>query len=163
MAPPKRPLHTSLTESHPPARGRTQSIYYRDSHGHEPVSEWIETLGRTRPEVAAKIEAHLAQHLNGRNSGDPPPEFPITSQIEGDLRELRVRFGNTRYRLLYQRSRNLVVILHGLEKNTGGIPREAIKTAQKHFVDFKTRMDAEPRVRPRAAGHDAPRRRGVER
>jgi hypothetical protein len=25
----------------------------------------------------------------------PPPEYPITSQIEGELRELRVRFGRS--------------------------------------------------------------------
>jgi phage-related protein len=61
--------------------------------------------------------------LNGRPADAPPPEFPITSQIDGELRELRIRFAGTRYRLLYQRSENLIVLLHAFEKNTGSLPR----------------------------------------
>jgi phage-related protein len=143
--------------------GRTQAVYYRDSNGFEPVRDWVEGLVRTAPAAAAKIEESIQEHLNGRQRGDPPPGFPITSQIEGGLRELRVRFANTRYRLLYQRSENLVIVLHGFEKNTGEITSRDKHIAQDRYVKFKARMNAEPRVRPRAAGHDAPARRGLER
>ncbi len=34
-----------------------------------------------------------------------------------------MRFGNTRYRVLYQRSDNLIVLLHAIEKDTGAVPR----------------------------------------
>jgi phage-related protein len=138
-------------------------VYYRDSKGHEPVNEWLEGLLASKPAAVAKIDGFVAEHLNSRGAGDPPSEFPITSQIEGGLRELRVRFANTRYRLLYQRSGNLVVLLHGFEKNTGAIPAADKQLAQQRFADFRTRMDASPRERPRAAGHDAPSRRGLER
>ena len=60
-----------------------------------------------------KIDDYVEEYLNGRNPDETPPEYPIASQIEGGLRELRVRFGRTRYRVLYQRSGNLVVLLHG--------------------------------------------------
>ena len=146
-----------------PDGGRTRAVYYRDSQGCEPVNDWLEELITTKPVAAAKIDDHVEEYLNGRHRGDPPPEFPITSQIEGGLRELRIRFANTRYRLLYQRSDNLVILLHALEKNTRGIPPDDIRIARDRFVDFKDRMDAEPRMRPRAAGHDAPSRRGLER
>jgi hypothetical protein len=86
----------------------------------------------------------------------PPPAFPITSQIEGELRELRVRFANTRYRILYQRSENLVVLLHALEKDTGAIPHADIELAKQRMADFKHRMDAIRRAPPQAAGKDAP-------
>jgi phage-related protein len=153
---------------HPPVsylghRGRTQSIYYRDSRGLEPVNNWLEALLTTKPAAVAKIDQFLDEHINGHRADSPPPEFPITAQVEGGLRELRVRFANTRYRLLYQRSGNLVVLLHGFEKNTGEIPPADKQIAQQRFADFRARMDAEPRVRPRAAGHDAPSRRGLER
>jgi len=138
-------------------------VYYRDSRGHEPVNDWLEALVATNPAAAAKIDDYVEEYLNGRRPDDPPPEFPITSQIEGGLRELRVRFANTRYRLLYQRSGNLVVLLHALEKNTGAIAAADIRIAQERLADFKARMDAEARARPRAAGHDAPRKRGLER
>jgi phage-related protein len=116
-----------------------------------------------KPAAVAKIDDFVEEHLNGRHADAPPTEFPVTSQLEGGLRELRVRFGNTRYRLLYQRSGNLLVLLHGLEKNTGHLPARDKQIARQRFTDFKQRMDAEPRQRPRAAGHDAPARRGPER
>jgi phage-related protein len=143
--------------------GRTQAVYYRDSRGNEPVYDWLEGLLATRPAVVAKIDAFIDEHLNSRRTDAPPPEFPIISQIQGGLRELRIRFANTRYRVLYQRSGNLVVLLHALEKNTGAITAPDKRIAQQRFTDFKARMDAQPRERPRAVGHDAPIRRGLER
>ena len=144
-------------------RGSTQAVYYRDAEGREPVNDWLESLLAKKPTAVAKIDEFVEEYLNGRRTGDPPPEFPITSQIEGGIRELRIRFANTRYRLLYQRSGNLVVLLHGLEKNTGAIDPADKHIAQQRFADFRTRMDAGQRERPRAAGHDAPRRRGLDR
>jgi phage-related protein len=144
-------------------RGTTQAVYYRDSHGREPVNDWLDGLLDVKPAAVAKIDDYVEEHLNGRRADDPPAEFPITSQIEGGLRELRIRFANTRYRLLYQRSGNLVVLLHGLEKHSGAIAPADKRIAQQRFTDFRNRMDGEQRVRPRAAGHDAPSRRGLER
>lgn len=139
---------------------RTQAVYYRDKRGSEPVDEFIESMPAKR---AAKIDDYVEEHLNGKPADAPPPEFPITSQIEGELRELRVRFANTRYRILYQRSENLIVLLHAIEKNTGAVPRSDVQVAKRRMADFKRRMDAERRAPPRAAGKDAPsrsRRRG---
>jgi hypothetical protein len=58
----------------------------------------LEGLLKARPAAAAKIDDAIEEHLNGRDPVAPPPEFPITSQIDGELRELRVRFAKTRYR-----------------------------------------------------------------
>ena len=88
--------------------------------GIEPVDEFIEALPAKR---AAKIDDYIEEYLNGRPPDAPPPEYPISSQIEGELRELRVRFANARYRVLYQRSDNLVVLLHAIEKDTGAVQR----------------------------------------
>ncbi len=132
---------------------RTQAVYYRDKHGAEPVNEFIEALP---PRQAAKIDDYVEEYLNGRLPEAPPPEFPISSQIDAELRELRVRFGNTRYRVLYQRSDNLVVLLHGIEKNTGAIDKSDTDLAKRRMADFKRRMDAGKRLPPRAAGKDAP-------
>jgi phage-related protein len=132
---------------------RTQAVYYRDKHGAEPVNEFIEALPLKR---AAKIDDYVEEYLNDRPAGAPPPEFPLSSQIDGELRELRIRFANTRYRVLYQRSDNLVVLLHAIEKNTGAIADSDIRLAIQRMADFKRRMEARPRVPPRAAGKDAP-------
>jgi phage-related protein len=113
-------------------------------------------LLQTEPLAAAKIDDYVEEYLNGRDPDEPPPEFPITSPLDGGLRELRVRFARTRYRVLYQRSGNLVVLLHGFEKKTGAVPAGEPAKAQQRFADFQARMDATPRRPPRAAGRDAP-------
>jgi phage-related protein len=138
-------------------------VYYRDSAGREPVNDWLNSLVRSKPATVAKIDGFTDEHLNHRAAGDPPPEFPITSHIDGGLRELRVRFADTRFRVLYQRSGNLFVLLHAFEKNSREVPTAEKRLAQERFSDFKTRMDAQPRESPRAAGHDAPSRRGLAR
>jgi hypothetical protein len=90
--------------SRPPAQqtrerpGRTQAVFYRDAKGIEPVNAYLEGLLITQPLAVAKIDAYIAEHLNGKSPDVPPPEFPITSQVDGELRELRIRFARTRYR-----------------------------------------------------------------
>ncbi|HEU5062792.1 MAG TPA: type II toxin-antitoxin system RelE/ParE family toxin [Solirubrobacterales bacterium] len=133
----------------------TQAIYYRDKHGVEPVNQFIEALPEKQ---GMKIDDYIEEHLNGRPLDAPPPEFPVTSQIEGELRELRVRFANTRYRILYQRSGNLLILLHAFEKNAGAVPAADKVLAKQRIEDFKRRMNAKSRKPPRAAGHDAPPR-----
>ena len=130
----------------------TRAIYYRDKHGVEPVDEFIEALPEKR---GIKIDGYIEEHLNGRRLDAPPPEFPITSQLEGELRELRIRFANTRYRILYQRSGGLIVLLHAFEKNSGSVPAADRAVARQRMADFKRRMNAKPRKPPRPAGHDA--------
>lgn len=51
---------------------------------------------------------------------------------------------------------NLIVLLHAFEKDTGAVPTAEKTLAKRRMVDFKRRMDAKPRVPPRAAGRDAP-------
>jgi len=75
------------------------------------------------------------------------------------LRELRVRFGGTRYRVLYQRSGNLFLLLHAFAKKTGAVPAGEKAVAHRRMADFRRRMDAQPRVPPRAVGRDASRYR----
>ena len=132
--------------------GRTQAVYYRDSEGREPANTFVDGLMRTNRGAAAKIDRDVEQYLNGKSPSEAPPKYPITSQVDGKMRELRVRFANTRYRVLYQRSENLVVLLHAFEKNTEKLPAADRKLAKDRFDDFKVRMGAKPRVPPRAAG-----------
>ncbi len=141
--------------------GRTHAVYYRDSAGREPVNRFLDRLARSNPQAAAKVDDYVEQFLNGKDASAPPPAHPISSQVHGELRELRVRFGHTRYRVLYRRSGRLVVLLHMLEKNTARLPARDRELAIKRFADFKARMGAEPRRPPRAAGRDAPPRARV--
>ncbi len=94
--------------------------------------------------------------LNRLTSTDPPLPFPHSSQVDGQLRELRCHYGRDLYRILYQRSGNLFILLHMIEKRTRALPKADVEVAQARFEDFRQRMDAKPRQPPRAAGRDAP-------
>jgi phage-related protein len=94
--------------------------------------------------------------LNRLEPQDPPLPFPFSSQVDGPLRELRCHYGRTLYRVLYQRSGNLFILLHALGKRSARLPAAGKALAQGRWIDFKVRMDAVERRPPRAAGRDAP-------
>lgn len=131
---------------------RTQCVYYRRIDGTEPVNDFIDGLDeKKQPTIDLQID-----RLNDRPPTAPPPPFPHSSQIHGQLRELRCHYGSELYRILYRRSGNLVVLLHMLRKDTAAIPEQDISIAEERWDDFKQRMDAPRRKPPRAAGRDAP-------
>jgi phage-related protein len=129
-----------------------QAVYYRDARGRQPVEEFIDALP-TRHQVAVDL---AIDRLNDLRATEPPLPFPASSQVYGELRELRCHYGPVLYRVLYRRSKNLFILLHMLRKNTGKIPQADIDTARGRWEDYKARMDAERRRPPRAAGDDAP-------
>jgi phage-related protein len=129
-----------------------QAVYYRDGNGVEPVREFIDGLGaKRRAALLRQID-----RLNLLSDALPHLPFPHSSQIAGELRELRCHMGSDHYRVLYRRSDRLVVLLHAFPKATAKVPSGEIKVAEERWKDFKARMDAKPRKPPRAAGRDAP-------
>lgn len=129
-----------------------QAVYYRAPDASEPVNEFIDRLSVKRQVVLD----NQIERLNMLTPSSPHLPFPHSSQVEGELRELRCHFGRELYRVLYRRSRNLVVLLHIFRKDTGKIPQAEIEVAKTRWRDFRARMDAPRRRPPRAAGHDAP-------
>jgi phage-related protein len=132
---------------------RLQAVFYRARDRSEPVDEFIEALGD--PNRQAAIDFQI-DRLNMLTPANPHLPFPHSSQVEGELRELRCHYGRELYRILYRRSANLVILLHMFRKDTGKLPSREIEIARQRWADFKERMDAEKRRPPRAAGHDAP-------
>lgn len=137
---------------YPLAVPNLQAVYYRALDGSEPVNDFIDRLSVKR-QVALDNQI---DRLNMLTPSNPHLPFPHSSQVEGELRELRCHFGRELYRILYRRSRNLIILLHIFRKDSGKIPRADIETAKSRWRDFRARMDASRRRPPRAAGHDAP-------
>jgi len=104
-----------------------QAVFYRASDGSEPVDAFIETL-LVRHQVAVDNQI---DRLNALTPVSPHLPFPHSSQVRGELRELRCHYG-------------------------GRIPEVEIEIAEARWTDFHERMEAQPRRRPRAAGHGAP-------
>src|SRR5450759_5384518 len=86
----------------------------------------------------------------------PTLPYPWSSQIAGELRELRADAGRSHYRILYRRSHNVFVLLHFLDKRVDRLPQADIEMADKRWADYQARMNVPVRRAPRAAGHDAP-------
>jgi phage-related protein len=127
-------------------------VYYRDRDGSQPVDDFIETL----PVAHQVVVDNQIARINMLTPQHPHLPFPHSSQIDGELRELRCHYGRVLYRVLYRRSRNLVILLHMFRKDRGNVS-EADKTiARERWADFKRRMDSTARRSPRAAGSDAP-------
>jgi phage-related protein len=129
-----------------------QAVYYRAPDGAEPVDAFVDGLDLKR-QVALDNQI---ERLNMLRPNDPPLPFPLSSQLEGEFRELRCHYGSEHYRVVYRRSGNLFVLLHMFRKDTGKVPEAELRIARDRWDDFKARMDAERRRPPRAAGHDAP-------
>lgn len=128
------------------------AVYYRAPDGTEPVRDFLDALS---DEVAASLALQI-ERLNMLSDDLPHLPFPHSSQVDGELRELRCHHGRQLFRVLYRRSGSLLVLLHVFSKRTAKIPASEIKIADERWDDFKKRMDANPRRPPRAAGHDAP-------
>jgi len=131
---------------------RFRAVYYRARDGSEPVSRFVDRLTVKRQVVLD----NQIDRLNMLGTDFPHLPFPHSSQVQGELRELRCHVGRELYRVLHRRSKNLIVLLHIFRKDSGRIPPAEIQIAQDRWEDFKTRMDAAHRTPPRAAGHDAP-------
>lgn len=129
-----------------------QAVYYRDAHGREPVRDFVDALDDE--EQAAVL--NQIDRLNLLGDELPHLPFPHSSQVEGELRELRCHYGRNHYRVFYRRSGRLLVLLHAFAKRTKQLPEREIQVARDRWDNFKARMDADPRIPPRPAGRDAP-------
>lgn len=129
-----------------------QAVYYRARDGREPVRELIESLDKRR---RVSLRNQIAR-LNLLSDEIPHLPFPHSSQVDGELRELRCHFGAEHYRVLYRRSASLIILLHAFRKRTKKLPATEVDIARMRWQDFETRMNPRPSRPPRAAGHDAP-------
>ena len=107
---------------------RWQIEFFEEQDGSRPVQAWLDSLREeVRGKVAARIDL-LAQH-------GPTLDHPYTSQIEGKL-----RFGKTRYRVLYFFDEARVgVLLHGFTKATAAVEETDKKIGRSRMVQHAER------------------------
>jgi hypothetical protein len=77
-------------------RSAMHAVYYRAADGSEPVNDFIDRLDVKR-QVALDNQI---ERLNMLTKELPHLPYPHSSQIEGELRELRCHFGRELYRIL---------------------------------------------------------------
>lgn len=129
--------------------------FYRRPDGTQPVDEYIE---QQQPATQLALDRQI-ERVNLLDESNPHLAFPHSSQIEGELRELRCHYGRRLYRILYRRSEQFIVLLHIFDKHDDQVPEEDKQIARERWADFRSRLAATPRTRPSPIGKKAPRRR----
>jgi phage-related protein len=133
---------------------RFRAVYYRARDGSEPVSRFIDRLIVKRQVVLD----NQIDRFNMLGTDFPHLPFPHSSQVQGELREPRCHVGRELYRVLYRRSKNLIVLLHIFRKDSGGSRRTrsrslriAGKTSRPGWMRLNGRHH-EPRAMMRREG-----------
>jgi hypothetical protein len=101
--------------------------FYEDEGGGHPVEEFLEGL----PAGHLGKVLQVIQLLEERG---PHLPFPYSSQVAGRLRELRVHYGHTLYRVLnYGDAQRTFVLLPAFEKRTPAQPAQDVALATKRM------------------------------
>jgi phage-related protein len=107
--------------------------YYETATGRSPVEEFVDSLD-------AKSKARIARTLDLLEEFGVDLGMPYARHLEKQLWELRVRHGKNRYRIVYfLYTGKTFVLLHGLTKKTGPVPRTALKVAESRKKDYLSR------------------------
>ena len=105
--------------------------------GEEVVADFLDSLPRKhRAKAIWEIELLAVQGLG--------LTLPYVRHIDGELWELRIKFGSDISRIFYFIPvKNRIVLLHGFVKKTDKTPPGEIETARKRMLDYKERCSHE--------------------
>ena len=107
-------------------------LYYAAKSGRYPVKEFIDSLdGDSQSRIFHTLDLlkEFGVHLG----------MPYAKYLEKQLWELRVRHARNRYRIIhFLAAGETFILLHGLTKKTGPVPRSDIETADKRRSDYLT-------------------------
>ncbi len=98
--------------------------YYRAPDASQPVKAFIDALA---PERRARIHFQIER----LNEFGETLDYPHTSQVDGELRELRAHYGRSLYRIYYRRSDRFAVLLHIIEKRSRKLPAAIQRSPQR--------------------------------
>ncbi len=109
----------------------TRVVFFRDSDGSIPIKDWLDTLPKkVRAKCIDKIERLQALGHELRR--------PEADYLRDGIYELRLRFRNVRYRILYFFHGNVAaVISHGITKKTQEVPKREIERAIRRKKKFE--------------------------
>ena len=104
--------------------------YYQTERGGFPVAEFIDTLD-------AKSKAKIARTLDLLEQFGTELGMPYAKYLEEQLWEIRTQYSGNRYRIIYfLAGGKSFVLLHGLIKKSGPVPRRDIDTAKSRRDDY---------------------------
>ncbi|MBU1164329.1 type II toxin-antitoxin system RelE/ParE family toxin [Patescibacteria group bacterium] len=117
---------------------RKYKIYfYIDNRGKSPVVEYLN-------KQPTKERAKLFKYINYLAEYNEYLREPYSRRIKGKIRELKISFGNNKYRVFYFiYVENKIVILHVFMKKTQKTPIKEILRALKNYYNFLNKQKYE--------------------
>ncbi len=109
-------------------------LFYESATGKTPAEDFYDSL-------STKERAKVARWITKLEEEGPNLPRPYVDTVRGKIRELRIRFGNLRYRFFYFFSGRDVVITHGIKKLSDKFPVREIARAENMRLDFLTRIE----------------------
>jgi phage-related protein len=108
--------------------------FFAEEDGSLPVRKWLDGLPQgVRGKVIARIDL--------LKKGGPTLDYPYTSQIEGKLREARLRMGKTRYRVMYFFDETRTgILLHGFAKDTASVEESDKRIGKERMARHEARL-----------------------
>lgn len=105
-------------------------IFYKKQNGRIPLLEYLDALpGKDRDKILACIDK-LRIHDDFRKE-------PFSRHLRGKLRELKINFWNSRYRVIYfLQIGKIIVVLSAFMKKTNKTPVKELKKAEEYYNDF---------------------------
>ncbi|MGR3310306.1 MAG: type II toxin-antitoxin system RelE/ParE family toxin [Candidatus Brocadiales bacterium] len=111
-------------------------VLYTTRRGDSPVDDFLDSLDvKARAKVSTFIDllAHEGYRLFR----------PYADTVRGKIRELRVPYRTSQYRILYFFfQKDFIVLLHGFAKKTQKVPEREIEQAERNMKDFVNRYRA---------------------
>ncbi len=115
---------------------QTDVVFYLEESGACPVRQWLADLRKRQARAFAKCVARIHRLAEAGHE----LRRPEADLLRDGIHELRIRDGNTHYRILYffdGRSRNVCVLAHALTKE-GSVPHADIERALERRQRFET-------------------------
>ena len=112
----------------------TKVVFYQDSEGDSPIVDWLRTIRRKDAKGFLNCLVRVEQL---RNSGYELRR-PAADYLRDGIYELRAKYRNVQYRLLYFfHGENVAVIGHGIIKEQSAVPPVDIKRALERKENFE--------------------------
>jgi phage-related protein len=120
--------------------------FFAEEDGSFPVRAWLDG-------VTEGVRGRIIARIDLLKKGGPTLDYPYTAQIEGRLREVRVRVGKTRYRVLYFFDQHrTAVLLHGFTKTTATVEEGDKRIGRARMAQHEARQLTKSRGTDRVKG-----------
>ena len=111
-------------------------VLYTAERGDSPIDEFLDGLDK-------KSRAKVAAYLSLLEEEGPNLKRPYADIVRGKIRELRIHYSSTQFRVLYFfHVRDQIVLLHGFSKKAQQLREKDIELSERRMEDWMRRFPA---------------------